>query len=465
MEPAFSLGYSRTSVVVTRKRVAGVRQRQKGDGGLRASHSAEAPPPTPLKSFYLFPSIYSKTFMNPFLAYVRNNFDSDNYVNCLEYLRTQAAPLPFERGELTVGYTGFYSPFTRDAKSLNIIRRCLRVNQRIRWAMKRLIYRWRISRCKAANTEDIFTCEVPVKRIEIYDWAQRSKYAFEAATVYRDYLSKIHNTDYGFVKPMMPRNPFTNAELTYGQLHFTIRALIGHGFNHWSFDALKRSGYSCETFTQIYGMPLRNDSLIRIYRTPTDADCKARVLECIESEFGYHGVTIPHKYGWHLALDNHPDCETIRKWRALSLKRDQIAIRYDGDMFDLKMLDIHAESLRLMSKPLGDIRKIYMSWAVKLPAKESESESESEPESESDSESEVVLNETTNTFTYTFNTPTPGTVFIPPIQRNYSWNAFTFSFRERINLSGLQDIPNEWITMAGNYENDLDTESDGADSP
>lgn len=326
----------------------------------RSQRSGVNAPVEKPKSSFIFPTKHMNTFMAPFLAYVRLFNDDDRHQTCMDYIRDITSYKPDQ--QLVVGYTGFYSVFTRDAKSIALIRQCLFLNQRFRWNMKRLIYRWRISKCRQVNTEDIFTCETPVKLIEIYDWPQRSKYVFEASTVYRDYLTKIQNTSGNFVVPMMPRNPFTNAELTYGQLHFTIRALIQCGYNHWSFDAFKKSDYTMQTFLQVYEQPLKYDNLKNIYRKPTEDYCVELVYDCIENEYNYHGVEMPYKYGWKLALREHSDYRIIQAWRALSLKEEQLHIRYDGAMLDYKMIDIHAASLELISRPTTEITKVYRKW-------------------------------------------------------------------------------------------------------
>jgi len=167
--------------------------------------------------------------------------------------------VPPVKGQIVAGFTGDFTTFTRDKKSLDIISYCLYLNQKFRWNMKRLIHRWRIQRCEQMNTEDVFTCEVPEKLITVYDWDQRRKYAFEATTIYRDILTKIRNAEGLFVNPLTPKNPYTNRELTYGQVHFTIRALIRYGFNSWIFDALKRSDYNVVKLIEYYEYPLKND--------------------------------------------------------------------------------------------------------------------------------------------------------------------------------------------------------------
>ena len=321
-----------------------------------------------IKSQFLIPTKHSATFMKPFLQAVRNDYTDDSYINCLAYIRKiksyDTYPMSF-----TTPYNGHYSPFTRDILTLKIIQRCLHLNQQFRWAMKRLIYRWRVSKCRAANEEDVVTGEVPEKLVEMYDWPQRCKYVFEAATVFRDYLTKIQNASGLFVIPKLPRNPFTNMELTYGQLHFTIAALIKHGYNHWSFDAMKKCDYSMDIFRDVYAHPLKYDNLKNVFKRPTDAECVDIVYDFISDEYYYHNIEQPYKHGWDIALRENPDLRIIQAWRALALEQQMLVIRYDGDILQVKLAPIHEKSLELIAKPLTDIRRIYNKWLNSIPKK------------------------------------------------------------------------------------------------
>ena len=311
-----------------------------------------------IKSRFLIPTKYYTKFMFPFLQAVRANYNNDGYMNCLAYIEKIKSFKAYPK-HMEIPYGGAWTHFTRDSLSYEIIQRCLTLNERFRWAMKRLIYRWRISRCKIVNEEDVFTGEIPIKLIEIYDWSHRRKYLFEAATVYRDYLTKIYNANSLFVNPILPRNPFTNAELTYGQIHFLIRAMIMHGFNHWSFDAMKRCDYSTESLYVVYESPLKHDNLKNIFKKPTESECVDIVYDFINYEYAYYSVENTYKNEWYLALKEYPDLEIIREWRSLALRHQQLVICYEGDMFDYKMKPIHEESCRLMMKSITEMHNIY----------------------------------------------------------------------------------------------------------
>ena len=422
-------------------------------GDIIRSNRVRTPGPIPRqKTSFLLPASHWRKIMQPFLFYVRLWHGSDTYKDCLAYINRVSDYTQYRKEqEIRIPYNGTYGVFTRDTKTFNIIRNCLQKNQTFRWAMKRLIYRWRISKCKAMNTEDIFTGEVPVKSVEIYDWNQRTKYVFEAGTVYRDLLTKIQNASELFVSPMMPRNPFTNSELTYGQLHFTIRALISYGFNHWCFDALKRSGYCLKTFEEVYAYPLRYDNLKSIYRKPTEPSCAAIVTDFIEHSYEHHNVELPYKFAWYMAVTEHPDCEIIQKWRALSLKHEQILIRYEeGPVYNLKMMFIYSESLDLIKSSTKDIGIIWQKY-LKKPEEPTVAESSGRrgraaSESEDDAVADAIADANVSAISDTSSQPILFTYTYTPITLTYTPITLIRSETHRLADLWTDDLLDNWLS-------------------
>ena len=330
------------------------------------SKAIAAPVPRP-KSDYILPAGPIRKMLAPFLFYVRLYYDTDSYENCMKYIDMILDHKSYTM-QLLVPYNGHYGAFTTDKRSISTIEHWLIKNRTLRWHMRHLIQRWRIARCKAMNTEDIVTCEPPVKLVTIYDWAQKAKYVFEAATLYRDFLTKIQNAVGFFIRPNMPRNPFTNAELTYGQTHFLVKALIDHGFSHWVLDAFKKSDYSVARLAEIYELPLKLDNLKNVFRRPTESECEDIVYEFIEDEYRHHDVEQPYKYGWRLAITEAPDTPIIQEWRALAQKKMELELRFDGIILESRMMQLHTLSLDIIKKPIRDIRRIWEKWADTLPS-------------------------------------------------------------------------------------------------
>ena len=346
MESGFSLGKSQS---LGRKRAGPNRSIR-----CKASETVARAP-----SSYIVRTEHDEKFMEPFLRLVRASYPSDNY-KCCRYHVNLIRTTPLKKGQIDPGFTGNFTPWTRDEKSLDIIEECLNRNEGFRWNMRHLIHRWRIAKCQQMNTEDIFTCEVPRKTVTIYDWNQRAKYVFEATTVFRDVSSKLRHASGLFICPLAPKNPFTNKELTYGQIHFTVQALIRYGFSNWILDAFRKSDYSTMRLIEFYEYPLKHDNLVQLFRNPKDEETIELIYDCICEEYIHHGITMPFKAGWRVALEENPDLPIIQRWRGLALKREKLLSRYeDGDYLIYKLQDIHRESYDLIASPVDSIGHIY----------------------------------------------------------------------------------------------------------
>ena len=313
----------------------------------------------PIRSSYIVRTEHDDTFMGPFLSLTRTMYPSDVFGYCMQHLLAIEST-PLKLGQLDPGFTGNFTPWTRDEKSLGIIHDCLMRNQEFRWRMRQLILRWRIAKCQQMNTEDIFTCEVPQKLVTIYDWKQRTKYMFEATTVYRDISSKLRHATGLFVGPLVPKNPFTNGELTYGQIHFAVEALIRHGFHNWILDAFKKCEYNTIRLLEFYEYPLKHDNLVRLFHTPTDLETVELVYDCICEEYIHHAVVLPYRIGWRLALESRPNMPLIQKWRGLALRREKLLCRYeDGEYLRYRLQEIHRDSYDLIISSVKEIGNIY----------------------------------------------------------------------------------------------------------
>ena len=122
-----------------------------------------------------------------------------------------------------------------------------------------------------------------------------------------------------------------------------------------------------DIFREVYAYPLKYDILKNVFKRPTDADCVDIVYDFIGDEYHHHSIEQPYKYGWDIALREHPDLDIIQAWRGLALEQQQLVLRYDGATLQQKMRPIHEKSLKLIVRPITDIRRIYTKWANSLP--------------------------------------------------------------------------------------------------
>lgn len=191
-------------------------------------------------------------------------------------------------------------------------------NQVFRWKMKRLIHKWRLSRFKVANTEDILTGEAPVKPIYTYDWKQQTKYVFEAGTVYRDICARLLNADSLFVNTLYPRNMFTNTAFSTGQIHFIVKDLQAYGYANWAIQGFQACNYCLNLFKRVYKKSLHLEVLKRCFAKPED--CTGIVQDFIESEYEYHGKTCILSDVLYWYIERNPKCPLVEAWRKLCFK-------------------------------------------------------------------------------------------------------------------------------------------------
>ena len=211
------------------------------------------------------------------------------------------------------------SGFPTHADALEM-RDAIHVNAGVRWQMKRLILRWRLRRLRESNTEDVMTGCTPIQRIDIIDWGTRSKYTFEAATLYKDICSRIYLSNQQFPNPKPPRNMFTNEELTYGQLFGALKALERYGFSCWGTKAFKAEGFCVHSFERVYTVPLKKQALKTLFANRENPDYIELMMDFIEFEYDYHEKTFSRREVWRWMIQHQPDWPLIQSWRKLCYK-------------------------------------------------------------------------------------------------------------------------------------------------
>jgi len=194
-------------------------------------------------------------------------------------------------------------------------------NQVFRWKMKRLIHKWRLSKFKKINTDDINTGEPPKKLVCLYDWNQKSKYVFEANTLYRDICERLFTSELGtFSNMQQPRNLFTNTVLSVGQLHFIIQDLRKHGFSHWVLQGLQSCNYVLKNFKRVFKHPIHNEIIKRCFTNYTSQECSDAIVSFIESEFMYHAIEFIDNEVLLWYITTYNECPIVQAWRKLSFK-------------------------------------------------------------------------------------------------------------------------------------------------
>lgn len=191
-------------------------------------------------------------------------------------------------------------------------------NQRLRNAFSALARIWILKKAKQGNDEDLVTGEVPSNPIILFDWAARTKYVFEPATIRKDIVSRLlTSTAVFFPKPQYPRNPYTNIPLTHAQFHSIVRQLRAHGCTHWAIEALYSVGYYMSIFKDEMYIKLKNTILKNLFTDHDNSEGITLMIEFMEDRFNANGIIFEEDvHRW--ALENKPSHPYISAWRELA---------------------------------------------------------------------------------------------------------------------------------------------------
>lgn len=251
--------------------------------------------------------------------------------NTLDFL-----PLGFkERNQYIEKHFPFYSPFAGipqfiipkqlyseiwSKEKSAAIRRSVAKIMRFRFLFRKFLHKWRFSRIKLANTDDILTGEPPQKPVYIVDWARRQAHVFEAQTLMKDITARLQQHDGLFEEPQPPRNPFTNTPFTLSQTISVWNSISEAGIAVSSLFTLYRTArYSYLTFLEENLLYLRLSAHRKTFQEETSYDYKERMLDfihlCYTAESLEYNAT-----AFSYILFNEPKNHVIQKWKRLCEK-------------------------------------------------------------------------------------------------------------------------------------------------
>ena len=258
------------------------------------------------------------------------------------------------------------SPFGVNEAFLLQMNDQISANQTVRWAFKRLIQRWRVKKLRTANTADVSTMEPPKQPITIIDWPNRSRYVFEASTLFRDLKERLYANSYLFPTPLQPRNPFTNLPLSLGQLHFAIQDLGQRGFQDAALLLLRACDYERARFAHVGDRMLRAAAVRRMARgDPGAEEFQTLLLEFIEDQYELEGVNWVGSHLWQWMLDYQFNHERIQAWRTLWAQY-QLAHVSEPDVTRTQELQrIQQRCAELVAEPIGVLVYIYRRRSIK----------------------------------------------------------------------------------------------------
>ena len=189
-------------------------------------------------------------------------------------------------------------------------------NQRQIMAFRALAHKWLLkSRFKAGNDEDLLTGEVPKRAVTLTVWSERCKYSFEANTIRRDMIERLFQHFYLFPKYLMPRNPYTNCEMTHYQFSNVINQLRAFGLSHWAFEGLLACKYNIDKFKAMFGEAFKRELILKHFSNLSSPETIEIVFDFIEDQHKENEKYFDRVlYRW--TLENNNRCFKIKKWVA-----------------------------------------------------------------------------------------------------------------------------------------------------
>jgi hypothetical protein len=242
------------------------------------------------------------------------------------------------------------------------------LNEKVKRAFAALARRWiRAKKMRQGNDDDLLTGEPPKNPIVLEDFKGRWQYTFEPSTISRDIISRltlsIPNTVYP--SPKLPRNPYTNQDMTEGQFYSVLQQLRACGKSHWAMEAMYSLQYDIARFASEMYMKLRSTIITNLFANPTNTAVNDILLHFIRDEYEHHKIYCDYLfYEW--AIEHHHRSPHIQQWRALCYEMYRIALGKPDDSPEMK--EIAKKSLPLCKPPLSLMDKYDDSFPPTEPA-------------------------------------------------------------------------------------------------
>jgi len=238
-------------------------------------------------------------------------------------------------------------------------------NYRLVNVFRKLLYRWMNRRFKICNDTDLLTCEPPKNLITLRVNSEKTLYQFEATTILRDMVERLLSQSYLFPKYLIPRNPFTNCEMTLNQFFSVLRQLRKAGRSHWVLEGLASTHYDIEKFKEHFGATVKKHIILSEFKTPS-ADTLDLVHGFIEiqhekNEEAFHSDL----YKW--ALEQNVHHHRIRSW--MNLCKDYYLMVYtdgNGKDYAKEILRISTAARRLCIYDSDDLNALYMDSVITI---------------------------------------------------------------------------------------------------
>ena len=229
----------------------------------------------------------------------------------------------------------------------------------LRFLFRIFLHRWRVSRLRVVNTDDVATLEPPKKPIAIIDWSCRAKYIYEAATLMRDIRERLMNHDGFFDTPQEIRNPLTNTPLTQAQIISVWNQLSYAGIPvNTAFTAFRQSRWNLTKFAVEYTKTLQLHAFRKTMLDTRHGDCKERLLDFIQYAYDQEDYSC-NSFVYKYIINKFPDNEIIKMWASLCTRYYEASIIYQNRDMVLTIQDDVMEKAVMMLDKQKTILQLY----------------------------------------------------------------------------------------------------------
>ena len=238
-----------------------------------------------------------------------------------------------------------------------VIRKAVTQIMKARWRFRILLHHYRTAKLTAANTEDIFTVEVPKRPVYIVDWTSKQRYAFEAHTLMKDVTCRLMSHEGLFENPQPPRNPFTNQPLTQSQIISVWNSICTAGIYISSAIALfRKARYCIPRFIIENSNFLKLNALSKTMKDPTCYDYRERMGDFIR--YAYEEESIDCRINaYNYAMHHYPNHPLLKKWADTCYKYYEATLLYaNTSLLNEKKDDILDYTIDLINCELQLIR-------------------------------------------------------------------------------------------------------------
>jgi hypothetical protein len=231
-----------------------------------------------------------------------------------------------------------------------------RANQALRWTFKKLVLAWKTRKLQLMNDTDIITQEPIQKPVYIYDYKTNKKYQVEAKSLLVDSLNRFFLHSEFFPKSKLPRNLYTNEELSFSQLWSVSNQMRTYGITHWCWEAFVKERFSLNALLTEYEVPIKYEMVKRCFTDKTSSDANWFLTEFIQANT--KGI-VTKSLKW--AVYHTESHSYISKWREICQMYWRFAV-VRGELEAESNEWIQAHILELLKDEIAiqEIKRLYI---------------------------------------------------------------------------------------------------------